>query len=121
MPDPYVPELKFRRVTTEDDLVTFGVINTQAYGMPPDAGPAALSGSMVRLDSYAYGDSRKVTLRRQWPCVLATGGVGNVARADRVPGDCYWLRPPFLSPMGESGCVMAQPVTARRLSQDEGR
>ncbi|WP_211192167.1 GNAT family N-acetyltransferase [Actinoplanes sp. TBRC 11911] len=57
VPDPSSssPELEFRRVETEDELLTYGEINARAYGMAEDAGPAALSGSKAWLrDTYAY-------------------------------------------------------------------
>jgi hypothetical protein len=55
VPDPSSATLEFRRVETEDELLTYGEINAQAYGMAPDAGPAALSGSKAWLrDTYAY-------------------------------------------------------------------
>ena len=53
--DPTSPTLEFRRVETEDELLTYGEINARAYGMAADAGPAALSGSKAWLrDTYAY-------------------------------------------------------------------
>ncbi|TDC37178.1 GNAT family N-acetyltransferase [Micromonospora sp. 15K316] len=72
IPEPHHPELKFRRVETDDDLVTYGEINARAYGMPPEAGPAALGGSgLWRNDAYAYigyRDGRPVA------CAATIGG-----------------------------------------------
>jgi hypothetical protein len=55
IPEPHHPELEFRRVETDDDLAAYGEINARAYGMPPEAGPAALADSHLwRHDAYAY-------------------------------------------------------------------
>ena len=64
VPDPVHPDLEFRRVQTEAELVTFGQINAWAYGMSEEAGLQALSGSQYWLREtcayIAYRDGRPV-------------------------------------------------------------
>lgn len=54
VPEPDHPELEIRRVRTEEDLLAYGELNRHAYGMPVEAGRAAVAGSRLWLDSYAY-------------------------------------------------------------------
>ncbi|WP_127509421.1 GNAT family N-acetyltransferase [Actinoplanes solisilvae] len=54
IPEPSHPELEMRRVESEDDLVAFGQINGQAYGLPDEVGRGAVAGSRLLRDSYAY-------------------------------------------------------------------
>lgn len=64
VPDPVHPDLEFRRVETEQDLVTFGQINAWAYGMSEEAGLQALAGSQYWLQNtiayIAYRNGRPV-------------------------------------------------------------
>ncbi|GIJ47514.1 hypothetical protein Val02_44000 [Virgisporangium aliadipatigenens] len=65
VPDPHHPELEFRRVESDEELVTYGEINGRAYGMTLEAGRNAIAGSKLWLhDAYAYvgyRDGRPVT------------------------------------------------------------
>ncbi|WP_283138860.1 GNAT family N-acetyltransferase [Rhizohabitans arisaemae] len=65
IPEPFHPELEFRRVETDEQLTVYGDINARAYGMPPEAGRDALAGSgLWRSDIHAYlgyRDGRPVT------------------------------------------------------------
>lgn len=55
VPDPVHPDLEFRRVENEPQLVTFGQINALAYGMSEEAGLQALTGSEYWLrETCAY-------------------------------------------------------------------
>ncbi|RSN05885.1 GNAT family N-acetyltransferase [Nonomuraea sp. WAC 01424] len=55
VPDPRHPELEFRRVETEEHLAAYGDINARAYGMAPEVGRSALTGSELwRRDVHAY-------------------------------------------------------------------
>ncbi|WP_239342227.1 GNAT family N-acetyltransferase [Frankia sp. CiP3] len=87
IPEPHHPELTFRRVETDDDLVAYGEINALAYGMPPEAGRTALAGSTLwRRDAYAYigyRDGRPVA------CAATIGGPDSIflALVATVPGE----------------------------------
>lgn len=53
--DAHHPELEFRRVRTEQELLDYGWINAQAYGMTDQAARDALTGSKLWAnDAYAY-------------------------------------------------------------------
>jgi hypothetical protein len=54
IPEPAHPDLEIRRVRTEEDLLAYGEINGHAYGMPVEVGRAAVPGSRLWLDAYAY-------------------------------------------------------------------
>nr|WP_221383264.1 GNAT family N-acetyltransferase [Actinoplanes polyasparticus] len=54
IPDTGHPDLEFRRVESEEDLLAYGEINGRAYGMSLDAGRQAVAGSRLWLDSHAY-------------------------------------------------------------------
>ena len=86
IPEPQHPELEFRRVETDEELVTYGEINRLAYGMRPEAGEDALAKSEFwRRKAFAYigyRDGRPVT------CAATIGGDNTIflALVATVPG-----------------------------------
>jgi hypothetical protein len=53
--EPRHPELQFMRVTTEEQLQAYADLNSQAYGMPLEAGRDGLAGSRLwKSGMYSY-------------------------------------------------------------------
>ncbi|WP_197539774.1 GNAT family N-acetyltransferase [Janthinobacterium agaricidamnosum] len=55
IPEPHHPELRFVRVTTEEQLLAYADINARAYGMPLEAARDGLQGSALwKQGIHAY-------------------------------------------------------------------
>ena len=55
IPEPSHPNLRFVRVTTDDQLTAYADLNSRAYGMPLEAGRDGLGGSVLwKSGIYAY-------------------------------------------------------------------
>src|SRR6266436_5370297 len=55
IPEPSHPSLRFVRVTSDEELLTYADLNSRAYGMPLEAGRDGLSGSELwKSGMYTY-------------------------------------------------------------------
>ncbi|MFI9589926.1 GNAT family N-acetyltransferase [Nonomuraea sp. NPDC052265] len=87
VPEPYHPELEFRRVESEEQLAAYGDINARAYGMAPEAGRVALAGSELWCgDVHAYLGYRE---GRPVTCAATVAGPASIflALVATLPGE----------------------------------
>ncbi len=107
--EPRHPELQFMRVTTEEQLQAYADLNSQAYGMPLEAGRDGLAGSRLwKSGMYSY-----LGVTKGAPVSAAAGRWRPMASACSSP----WSRPP----RRRSARAMGKPRSARRSSKGSRR